>query len=150
MFADDRPLESFLAFARGGAEPERDGRLEASEIYDLSIDAELVVLSGCRTATGQVNGDGIIGLSRAFFTAGTQSVIATRWDIADEAARWLMPEFYRRWLRGASASAALREAQIAFIAALRKGAVTVATPLGDLALPEHPALWAAPALLGQP
>jgi CHAT domain-containing protein len=145
---NERPFDSFLALA-----PDRngnDGRLTTSDIYGMKLSADLVVLSACRTATGQLSGDGVQGLARAFFYAGTPSVIATLWDLPDGPARHLFPEFYRAWTGGADRSAALRTAQLSLIRALRRGTIAVDTPLGSVKVPEHPAVWAAPVLLGQP
>jgi CHAT domain-containing protein/tetratricopeptide (TPR) repeat protein len=143
---EDRPFDSYLALA-GRA---REGRLSASEIYRLSLNAELVVMSACRSASGEITGDGVLGLARAFFYAGAPSVIASLWDLPDGAARDMMPAFYREWLRTRDKAGALREAQLTYLRALRKGTITADTPLGPVRLPEHPALWAGLVLLGQP
>jgi len=94
---DADPLESFLALAADGEAPDRDGRLTAEDIYDLWLDADLVVLSACRSATGPVTGDGLLGLTRAFFASGTRSVVATLWDLPDEAARVARLAVLARW-----------------------------------------------------
>lgn len=77
-------------------------------------------------------------------------MIATLWDLADAPAQYLFPAFYRKWLAGADRSHALRDAQLLLIRALRRGEISVSTPLGSVTLPEHPAIWASPVLLGQP
>ncbi len=143
ILRDDRPFDSFLALAG-------DGRLTAQEIYDLDLEADLVVLSACRTGLGQITGDGILGLTRAFFYAGTPSVVATLWDVADEPTFLLVSEFYRSLHRLHDKSRALRAAQLRLLAALRAGQVKVATPAGSLVLPEHPVFWAGFALMGEP
>lgn len=127
-----------------------DGRLTVREIYDLRLDADLVVLSACGSALGNVTGDGIVGLTRAFFYAGTPSILATLWDVADEPTRQLVSEFYRVYLGGATRSGALRAAQLRLLRQLREGRLSVKTPLGDVKLPEDPRLWAGVALLGEP
>jgi CHAT domain-containing protein/tetratricopeptide (TPR) repeat protein len=145
---NERPFDSFLALA---PDPDgSDGRFTTADIYTMRLETDLVVLSACRTATGQLSGDGVQGLARAFFYAGTPSVIATLWDFPDGPARHLFPEFYRSWRSGADRSTALRTAQLSLIRALRRGAISVDTPLGAVKVPEHPAVWAAPVLLGQP
>jgi CHAT domain-containing protein/tetratricopeptide (TPR) repeat protein len=149
IVSDDRPFESYLALAPDAATGD-DGRLTTSEVYGLSLNADLVVLSGCRTATGQLSGDGVHGLARAFFYAGTPSVVATLWDLPDAPAQHLFPELYRQWLAGSDKSAALRDAQLSLIRALRSGAISVQTAFGRVKVPEHPAVWASPVLLGQP
>ena len=61
-------------------------------------------------------GDEILGLARGFLTAGARSLVLSLWTVNDEATARLMRKFYERWQRGTSAAAALREAQISFIA----------------------------------
>ncbi|HEX6944876.1 MAG TPA: CHAT domain-containing tetratricopeptide repeat protein, partial [Casimicrobiaceae bacterium] len=109
---DDEPFDSFLALGASGTESEADGRLTVRELYDMPLHAELVVMSACRTATGAPSGDGIAGLSRALFYAGTSSVLATLWDVADEPSATLMAAFYRNWSKGMDKRAALRAAQL--------------------------------------
>ncbi len=146
---DDDPSHAFLALSRdpGGT---ADGRLTADEIYGLRLDADLVFLSACRTASGQVTGDGVVGLTRAFLSAGTPSVVATLWDVSDDVAREVVRAFYTSLRRTGDKAASLREAQLTVLRALRLGKLKVKTPAGDLVLPEHPALWAAFVLQGQP
>lgn len=69
--------------------------LLAPEISHMALDAELVVLSGCETAIGQqIKGEGLFGLSRAFFEAGSNRVIASLWSVQDAATAELMGKFY--------------------------------------------------------
>jgi CHAT domain-containing protein len=152
VVSDDHPLDSFLALAsdRGSSGHDADGRLTAEEVYGLRLDANLVVLSACRTAGGRVTGDGIGGLVRAFVYAGTPSVVATLWDLPDAAGAFALPRFYSAWERGTSKATALRSAQLALLRALRTGRIAVDTPAGRFALPEHPALWAGLVLIGEP
>ena len=147
---DTQPMDSFLALAAPANEVTDDGRLTAEEVYRLSLEAELVVLSGCRTAAGQVTGDGVVGLSRAFFVAGTPSIIASLWDLPDVAGRELLPAFYRAWDRTGDKAEALRSAQLRLLARLRSGQLTVATPAGPIPVPAHPSVWAGLVLMGRP
>ena len=140
---DDQPFDSFLALAGGG-------RLTAQKIYGLDLSADLVVLSGCRTGRGKISGDGIVGLTRAFFYAGTPSVVATLWEVADEPTYALVAEFYRSLRRTGDKALALRDAQLRLLRALRRGEVRVTTPAGTFTLPEHPLFWAGFALQGEP
>ena len=71
---DGDPLSSFLALGRT-TDASVTGRLTAEKIYHLNLDANLVVLSACRSGEGVPNGDGIAALARAFFYAGTSSLI---------------------------------------------------------------------------
>lgn len=71
--------------------------LTASEILDLKLNAELVVLSACDTGRGRITGDGVIGLSRSLITAGVPSVIVSLWSVPNAPTAELMTEFYRNW-----------------------------------------------------
>jgi CHAT domain-containing protein len=144
---DHDPFSSFLALGRAGDD---DGLLTAQEIYRLRLDADLVVLSACRSAGGRVTGDGIATFARAFLYAGAPSIVASLWDVADEPTNRLVPAFYRSWLSGASKARALRAAQLALLKELRSGRVQIETPAGLVSLPEHPVFWAGFALIGEP
>lgn len=75
-----------------------DGRLTAEEAATLNLlGTEVVVLSACETGLGEVRGEGLYGLRRAFLEAGAARVISALWEIDDEVTRHLMEEFYRRW-----------------------------------------------------
>jgi CHAT domain-containing protein len=146
---DDDPFASYLALgpsASGGA----DGLLTSQEVYGLDLNADLVVLSACRSAGGSVTGDGISAFARAFIYAGTASLVASLWDVADEPTSRLLPDFYRSWLGGASKSRALRGAQLRLLRDLRAGRVRINTAAGEVAIPEHPVFWAGFALFGEP
>tara|TARA_R110000868_G_scaffold408293_7_gene691102 strand:+ start:58590 stop:61517 length:2928 start_codon:yes stop_codon:yes gene_type:complete len=74
-----------------------DGYLNASEIASLSLNADLVVLSACNTATGKVlNGEGLLGLQRSFLIAGASSVVASLWSIYDRSTPLFMNSFYSK------------------------------------------------------
>jgi CHAT domain-containing protein len=141
--------DSFLTLSGRAPNTANDGRLTTGEIYDLRLDADLVVLSACRSARGPVTGDGVLGMTRAFLYAGAPSIVATLWDVADRSGPELMPAFYRHWRHLSDKSAALREAQLETIARLRAGRLKVDTPGGARILPEHPFLWAAYILVGE-
>lgn len=145
---DEQPLDSYLALGSGTGTD--DGKLTVQEIYALDLDAELIVLSACRTGRGRATGEGIAALARAFFYAGTPSLIVTLWDVADEPSNRLLPEFYQNWLGGKDKALSLRAAQLRLLRELRSGKVHVKTPVGALTLPEHPVFWAGFALLGEP
>ncbi len=162
---DDKPFSSFLALAagsrgpvltmRGGNEtaavdPATDGRLTAEEIYQLNLDAGLVVLSACRSGDGPVTGDGIATFARAFMSAGTPTLVASLWGVADRPADRLLPEFYRAWMGGQPKAQALRAAQLHLLRDLRANTVRVETPVGVVPIPEHPVFWAGFSLIGEP
>ena len=147
VIRDDDPFASFLALSPSDDDK---GLLTAQEIYRFRLDADFVVLSGCRSAGGRVTGDGVATFARAFIYAGTASVVASLWDVADEPTNRLFADFYRSWLAGASKARALRSAQLRLLHALRAGTVKIDTAAGRMALPAHPALWAGFTLIGEP
>jgi CHAT domain-containing protein len=88
-------------------------RLEVAEVYGLDLrQADLVVLSACETNLGALsNGDDLVGLTRAFFFAGTPSVVASLWRVPDDATQQLMMQFYTHLRAGVGKAEALRQAQ---------------------------------------
>jgi CHAT domain-containing protein/Tfp pilus assembly protein PilF len=91
-----------------------DGFLRVHEIERLELTANLVVLSACRTALGKtIRGEGIVGLSQAFFLAGAQALVVSHWDVDDEATAILMKRLYTAMLgdEALAPAAALRVAQ---------------------------------------
>lgn len=105
----DDALQSRLLLAADGA---NDGSLTTDELYGLRLNADLVTLSACETGLGRVlTGDDVIGLTRGFLYAGASSVVASLWQVDDDATTRLMDAFYRNMEKGASKSAALRDAQ---------------------------------------
>jgi CHAT domain-containing protein len=89
-----------------------DGLLTASEILDINLQADLVVLSACDTGRGRITGDGVIGLSRSFIQAGVPSVIVSLWSVPDAPTASLMTEFYRQWQQNQDKAQALRQAML--------------------------------------
>jgi CHAT domain-containing protein/Tfp pilus assembly protein PilF len=74
----------------------QNGFLEAQDIYNLKLGADLVVLSACQTALGkEIRGEGLVGLTRAFMYAGASRVVASLWKVPDQATTELMQKFYR-------------------------------------------------------
>jgi CHAT domain-containing protein/tetratricopeptide (TPR) repeat protein len=112
---DDRhpPLSSLVLSQVNRDGRAEDGRVRLHEVYTLSLNARLVVLSACRTALGRpVAGEGLIGLTRGFLHAGADAVIAALWEVDDRAAAVFMTRFYEALLaRGESPAAALRAAR---------------------------------------
>jgi CHAT domain-containing protein len=93
----------------------REGSLRLQDIYRMKLSADLVVLSACQTALGkEIRGEGLVSLTRGFMYAGSRSVIASLWNIEDEASAELMKRFYQKMLgpEEMSPAAALRAAQI--------------------------------------
>ena len=89
-----------------------DGFLQASEVVQLPLDADLVVLSACDTAVGPIQGEeGVETLSRAFLLAGARTVISTLWSIDDDSTLFLMKSFYSELARKKSVPYALSVAK---------------------------------------
>lgn len=104
--ADD-PLASFLIFTPDNT---AEGMLQARDIFEMTLEAELVSLSACQTGLGQLSAEGMIGLSRAFIAAGARSVLVSLWSVSDQATSLLMQVFYRQYLAGDGKAEALRKA----------------------------------------
>jgi CHAT domain-containing protein/Tfp pilus assembly protein PilF len=113
-----------------------DGFLRLHEIYNLDLDADLVVLSACRTALGrEVHGEGLIGLTRGFMYAGASRVVSSVWNVDDRASALLMSRFYD----------AMRTKRLAPAAALRVAQLSL---MNDPRW-SHPHYWAAFGLQGE-
>jgi CHAT domain-containing protein len=123
-------LPGAIALAPSGND---SGFLTSSEILDLDLNAELVVLSACDTGRGIITSDGVIGLSRCLFLAGVPSVILSLWEAHDKSTKELMIEFYRNLLNGMNKAQALRQAMLAIMQTYRN----------------CPSLWAAFTLIGE-
>ncbi len=109
---ESSPFRSALAFSATEASGD-DGFLQMREIYGLTLNADLVVLSACQTAAGRLErSEGLMGLARPFFFAGARSVIASLWPINDESTVTFMRDFYTHLVGGHPAGEALRDAKI--------------------------------------
>ena len=95
----------------------QNGFLRLYDIYNLKLNADLVVLSACQTALGkEIKGEGLVGLTRGFMYAGAPRVVATLWRIDDRATADMMRRFYEAMLKdGLRPSAALRAAQLSML-----------------------------------
>jgi CHAT domain-containing protein len=123
------PLYSELVLAAPREGERDDGLLEAREILDLKLNADLVVLSACETGRGQAGaGEGLIGMTWAFFVAGCPATVASQWKVEAASTSRLMLSFHRGLRAGRTPAEALRLAA-----------------LGQLKRPEerHPFHWAA-------
>jgi len=135
VFKPNNPMHSYLLLSPTA---ESDGKLRAYEVFDLSLDANMVVLSACETllpslkdmqrqvqeVTGNetlnegqlkalTGGDDLVGLTRSFLVSGSASVLASLWSVHSEATEKLMISFYRHLEDdGMDKAAALRAAQI--------------------------------------
>jgi CHAT domain-containing protein len=91
-----------------------NGFLRLTDIFNLKLAADLVVLSACQTGLGQnVQGEGIVGLTRGFMYAGAKRVVVSLWSVDDEGTATFMESFYQgMWQKGLTSAAALRAAQL--------------------------------------
>jgi CHAT domain-containing protein len=94
-----------------------NGLMPLHDIYSLDLSAELTVLSACQTALGKdIKGEGFVGLTHGFISAGSKSVVASLWKVDDRATAFLMGDFYESMLqKGMSPAAALRSAKLKMI-----------------------------------
>jgi len=92
----------------------KNGLMTLPDIYSLDLSAQLIVLSACQTALGKdIKGEGLVGLTHSFISAGANSVVASLWKVDDRATATLMGEFYEGMLqKGMTPSAALRSAKL--------------------------------------
>ncbi|MBN1224363.1 MAG: CHAT domain-containing protein, partial [Candidatus Aminicenantes bacterium] len=93
-----------------------DGFLQMREIYNLKLNTDLVTLSACHTGLGQfIRGEGIEGINRAFFYAGSSSVLMSLWAVNDQATYQLMERFYTHLRSSQSIMNSLRKAKLELI-----------------------------------
>jgi CHAT domain-containing protein/uncharacterized protein HemY len=91
------PMYSHLTLSQSAGESHEDGLLEAREIISLDLRADLAVLSACQSARGWVGaGEGVIGMSWAFFVAGVPTIVASQWKVDSASTTNLMIDFHRR------------------------------------------------------
>lgn len=89
-----------------------NGFLTASEIFNMNLNADIVVLSACKTGLGvQSAGEGVVGLSRAFMYAGTDTVLVSLWSVSDESTYKLMVKFFSGVKNGKDKMSALKDAK---------------------------------------
>jgi CHAT domain-containing protein len=113
VVSDAHPTRSGLLLS---PEEGEDGLLQMGEIYGLGLRADLVVLSACQTALGrEVTGEGIVGLTRAFFYAGARSVVSALWNLNDRFAADFIERFYQEVGAGWSPEEALRRTKAAYV-----------------------------------
>ncbi|MEM4284463.1 MAG: CHAT domain-containing protein [Candidatus Caldarchaeum sp.] len=102
-----------LTLPSGARQAQEDGLLQVYEVFNLKLNAELVVLSACETGLGkQMRGEGLIGLTRGFFYAGAGAVVVSLWKVADVSTAELMVRFYRHLKAGRGKADALRRARL--------------------------------------
>ncbi|MGC1657457.1 MAG: CHAT domain-containing protein [Candidatus Acidiferrales bacterium] len=93
-----------------------DGLLQVREIVQLKLNADLVTLSACNTATGKLEGEeGIIGLTQAFLFAGARTVASSLWPVDDASTEILMTRFYTHLAQKEDEASALRQAKLDYL-----------------------------------
>jgi CHAT domain-containing protein len=130
------PMYSHLVLAQNDKNPNEDGLLEAWELKDLDLKADMVILSACETARGKIsNGEGVIGMTWASFIAGAPTTVASQWKVESSSTTELMLEFHRQLLAKPRVSKA---------EALRRASLKL------MKMPKyrHPSYWAGFVLVG--
>ena len=133
---DTNPMYSHIVLAQNNKDPNEDGLLEAWELKDLDLNADMVILSACETARGKIsNGEGVIGMTWASFIAGAPTTVASQWKVESRSTTELMLEFHRQLLAKKKVSKA---------EALRRASLKVMKMPGF----QHPSYWAGFVIVG--
>ena len=107
---------SFIAMSKVNDSIDDANRIYTSELYNLNLKADMVVLSACETGLGELQkGEGIISLARAFTYAGAKSTINSLWSVNDASTKALMEEFYKNIKAGKTKDQALHEAKLSYL-----------------------------------
>lgn len=137
LLDEGSPLYSHVVLSPGARGSSEDGLLEAWELMNLRLDADLMVLSACETGRGRIApGEGIVGMSWAAFVAGARALVVSQWQVESDSTTRLMTAFHRGLARGAGGKADL----------LRRAALDILRT-GHYA---HPFYWAGFVLVGDP
>ena len=112
------PLNSYLLLTKTDGDWANDGLLQAREIIEMHLDADLAVLSACETGNGRISpGEGVVGMSWAFLFAGSRSVVVSQWQVNSASTSELMKKLYQAMARQNDSSSrskaqALKEASL--------------------------------------
>jgi len=131
------PLLSGLALSSFSADGQPlESKLGLASIFDLRLDADLLVLSACKTALGrEIRGEGRVGLTQGFFYAGARSLVVSLWQVPDRGTAELVGRFYRNLIgTGMRPASALRQAKLSLASEARW---------------RHPYFWSAMMLFGE-
>jgi len=110
LIDEEQPQRSAVVLAPGAAE--EDGLVQPREIAELDLAGQTVILSACSSATGTVlDGEGVMGVARAFFQAGAHAVVGSLWPLRDDEAAELVSDISRRLVRGDSIGTAVAGAE---------------------------------------
>lgn len=137
VFDESSPRYSHLLLAPDRDDPGEDGLLEAWELADVKLDADLVILSACETGRGRIaSGEGIVGPMWALLAAGARATVVSQWMVEASSTTRLMTSFHRRLVRGEGVTAEhLRQATLELLQDPRY---------------RHPFYWAPFVLVGDP
>lgn len=117
---DASPMHSFLLLSQAARDAGEDGLLEAWEVMNLPLRADVVVLSACETARGRVSsGEGVTGLMWSFFVAGAPTLVVSQWKVESASSTAQMVAFHRAWRGGATGVSKGRAAQQSMLALLK-------------------------------
>ena len=133
--ADDRVGDyCFLAFTK--TNDTLDHLLYARDLYNMRLNAEMVVLSACETGLGQLQqGEGILSLARGFAYAGSKSIISTLWSVNEQSTKDIMERFYANLKKGMTKDEALRAAKLNYLNSPKPSAPfywAAFSPVGDM------------------
>lgn len=107
---------SYIGFTEIQDSVSDNERLYVRELYNMHLDADMVVLSACETGLGEMKrGEGIIGLARGFTFAGAASTVTSLWSVNDIQTSQLMTRFYKNIKAGMTKDAALRQAKLSYL-----------------------------------
>ncbi len=110
---DENSLFTRLYFVEDSID---DGHLEINELYQLKLNSDLVVLSGCSTGGGELyKGEGLYSLSRGFMQAGCPNITLTLWNINDESSYQIISNYYKNLADGLPNDIALQQSKIAYL-----------------------------------
>jgi CHAT domain-containing protein/tetratricopeptide (TPR) repeat protein len=116
---NQNPMYSSLVLSlanetNGANDTKEDGLLEAWELMDSKLNADLAILSACETGRGEASsGEGIVGLSWAFFIAGTPRIVATQWKVESESTSKIMQNFHKNLRKSSNISKSLQKSMLA-------------------------------------
>lgn len=133
---DVNPMYSHIVLSQSKDTDKEDGLLEAWEMKDLNLNADMVILSACETARGRFgSGEGVIGMSWALFIAGAPTTVVSQWKVESSSTTELMLEFHRQLLtgKGISKAEALKRASLKLLKNNQY---------------KHPSYWAAFVIVG--
>jgi CHAT domain-containing protein len=94
------PINPLFSSIKLAGDEQKDGDLDAFEVFNLRINSDLVMLSACQTGLGKITrADEVIGLNRSFFYAGTHALISSLWRVSDTSTALLSKNFYRQYIQ---------------------------------------------------